>query len=98
MEREFKGTDALNTFILYGNKEYIPKDYKFIQFHIKFDVKYDSRIKARLDAGGHLTNADTSEIYSEVVSIEHKRFILLLVDLNDLEVIAADTVNVYLHG
>ena len=38
-----------------------------------------------------------SKIDSAVVSIDHVRFILLLTDLKDLEVIAADIINACLH-
>ena len=49
-------------------------------------------------AGGHTTNPDTSEIYSGVVSIEYVRMALFLADLNDMDVIAADVGNAFLHG
>ena len=80
---------------MYGSLETISKDYKFIPVHYAFGVKCDGRRKARLVAGGHLTNPDTSEIYSQVVSIEYVRLALLLANLNDME---ADLGNVYLHG
>ena len=85
-------------FIKHDSLETIPKDYKFIPVHYVFDVKYDGRRKARLVAGGHSTSPDTSEIYSGVVSIEHVRLALLLADLDDMEVIAADVGNSFLHG
>ena len=56
-------------------------------------MKYDGRRKARLVVGCHFINPNTSKIYSGVASIEHVSLIILLADLNDLEVIAADIGN-----
>ena len=98
MEREIKDIGGFNTFIPNDNKESISKDYKFIPVHFVIDIKYNGRRKERLVDGDYLTNLDTSAIYSRVVSIEHIRLILLLADLNDVEVIAADIANVHLHG
>ena len=88
----------MNTFIIQDSKENIRNDFKFIPVHFVINVKYDGRRKARLVVGGYLTNPDTSEIYSGVASIQHASFIFILVDLNDLEVIAADLENAYLHS
>ena len=98
MRKEIKEIENLNTFIIQDSKENIPNGFKFIPVHFVFGVKYDGRRKARLVAGCYLTNSDTPEIYSGVVSIEHVRLILSLADLNDLKVIVADIENAYLHG
>ena len=98
ISKEVGEVDDLKTFIKHDSLETIPKDHMFIPVHYVFDVKYDGRRKARLVAGGHLTSPDTSEIHSVVVSIEHVRLALLLADLNDMEVIAADVGNAFLNG
>ena len=77
MEREIKDIDAHNIFIPNDNKESIPKVYKFIPVYIVFHVKYDGKRKAKWVSWGHLTNIDTSKLYSGVISIEHVRLILL---------------------
>ena len=42
-----------------------------------------------------MTNPDTSNIYSGVVSIENVRILILIADLNNLEEVAADISNAY---
>ena len=42
-------------FIIIDSGENIPKGYQKILYHIVFDVKQDLRHKARLVAGGNLT-------------------------------------------
>ena len=86
--------DSLNT---HDTKESIPSDYRFIPVYFVFDVQYNGRRKTRFVAAGHQTNPGTSEIYSEVVSIEHVTLFLLWTDSNNLDVIAADIRNSYLH-
>ena len=98
IEKEVDQVSDLNTFVIHESKATIPPEFGYIPIHFVFDVKFDGRRKARLVAGGHTTNPDTSEIYSGVVSIEHVRMALFLADLNDMDVIAADVGNAFLHG
>ena len=79
----------MNSLIIQDSKENIPNDFRCIPVQFVFNLKYDGRRKARVVTGGHLTNPDTSEIYSGVVSIKHIRLVLLLADLNDVEAIVA---------
>ena len=44
------------------------RGYKEITIHVVFDVKMDFTQKARLVAGGHLTDTPSSMIYSSVVT------------------------------
>ena len=62
------------------------------------DVKHDLWRKARFVAGGHMTVEPKEETYSGVVDHESVRLTLFLSELNDLDVIAADIGNAYLHA
>jgi adenylosuccinate synthase len=59
-----------------------------------YDVKHDGCHKARLVAGGHLTDPNTENIYSGVVI----RLIIFLAELNKLELWGADVGNAYLEA
>ena len=62
-----------------------------------FDVKMeDFKRKARLVAGGHLTEAPATITYASVVSRETVRIALMLAALNDLQVKAGDVLNAYI--
>lgn len=64
-----------------------PNGYQFVKCHLIFDVKMeDFRRKARLVAGGHLTEAPPTLTYASVVSRETVRIALTLAALNALEV------------
>ena len=86
------------TFAIHDSKATIPFDYKFVPVQFVFDNKFDGRRKGRLVACGNLTNPDISDIYSGVVSIESVRWLFVIADLNEMEVIAADVCNAYLNG
>ena len=58
-----------------GREDNIPKDYQFMRCHMIFDVKFGEnfRCKARLVAGGHMTNTPNTLTYSSVVSCDSVR-------------------------
>ena len=74
------------------------KGFTKINCHIIFDIKMGEnfRRKARLVAGGHMTNTPSSITYSSVVSRDSVRIALLIAALNDLQVKACDIQNAYL--
>jgi Reverse transcriptase (RNA-dependent DNA polymerase) len=72
--------------------------YKRISCHIIYDVNHDGRHKARLVAGGHLTDPNTKSVYSGVVSLRRIRLIIFLAELNQLELWGADVDNAYLEA
>jgi hypothetical protein len=74
------------------------EDYKRIPYHFVFDVKYDLRRKARLVAGGNMTDDPDEDIYSGVVGIVFVRLLFILASMNDLKIWAADVGNAFLHG
>ena len=72
--------------------------YQRIPYHFVFDVKYDLRRKARLVAGGNMTDDPDEDIYSGVIGIEFVRLLFILASMNGLELWAADVGNAFLHG
>jgi len=53
--------------------------------HFVFDVKHDGRYKARLVAGGHMTQVTAESSYSGVVSLRGQRIVVFIAELNNLE-------------
>ena len=75
-----------------------PDGYKRINVHLIFDVKQTLKRKARLVAGGHMTDPPKDSVYSGVVSLRSLRIITFLAELNGLELMAADIGNAYLEA
>jgi len=75
-----------------------PPGYKRIRVHMVYDVKHDGRYKARLVAGGHLTDTPLESVYSSVVSLRGLRLAIFLGELNQMEVWATDIGNAYLEA
>ncbi|MGH7954810.1 MAG: reverse transcriptase domain-containing protein, partial [Gloeomargaritales cyanobacterium] len=89
-----------DTFRDYGHSKSVevPAGYKKIKTHLVFDVKFDLRRKARLVAGGHLTDPPKDSVYSGVASMRSIRMCLFIAELNGLEACAADVGNAYLEA
>ena len=66
--------------------------------HMTFDMKFreNFRHKARLVAGGHMTDTPNTLTYSSVISRDSIRIALTIAALNELSVMACDMQNVYL--
>ena len=81
-----------------GSEDDIPRDYQFMQCHMIFDVKFGEnfRRKARLVAGGHMTDTPNTLTYSSVVSRDSVHIALTIAALNELSVMACDIQNAYL--
>lgn len=75
-----------------------PVGYTRIKVHMVFDIKPDFTRKARLVAGGHMTDPPSSITYASVVSRESVRIAFLLAALNGLDIMAADIGNAYLNA
>ena len=83
--------------ILDENQTAPPPGHQYMKCHMVFDVKMeDFRRKARLVAGGHMTESPATLTYASVVSRESVRIALTLAALNDLEVKTGDIENAYL--
>jgi Reverse transcriptase (RNA-dependent DNA polymerase) len=87
-----------NTWIDKGIGGIPPNGYKKIRCHMIDDVKHDGRHKARLVAGGHMTEVNTDSVYSGVVSLSGIRLVIFLAELNQLELWGADVGNAYLEA
>jgi len=90
--------DEFSTFEDLGFDGNPGSDYKKIRVHVVYAVKHDGRHKARLVAGGHLTETPIDSIYSSVVSLRGIRLLTFVAELNDLEVWATDIGNAYLES
>ena len=62
-----------------------PDGYKKIRLHLVYACKHDGRRKARIVAGGHLTDTPVESVYSGVVSLRGIRLIIFLSELTELQ-------------
>ena len=78
----------------------IPKQFQLIECHMTFNAKMENNLrrKARLMAGGHMTEAPDVPTYASVILRETMRIALTYAALNDLEVKGADIQNAYLSA
>ena len=98
MDLELSQIHGYETFTDLGKGAVAPEDYKRIRVHFVFDFKHDGRYKARLVAGGHLTDPPDDSTYSGVVSLRSLRLVLFAAELNGLAVHQADVGNAYLEA
>ena len=94
---EISSLHSYNTFKDHGKITYLP-DYKRIIVHFVFAVKHDLRHKARLVAGGHLTDSSIDGTYSGVVSLRSLRIAILAAELNQLQIMVGDISSAYLEA
>ncbi len=95
---ELAQIDEYNSFLDKG-KGYDPgPGYKKIRVHLVYAVKHDGRHKARLVAGGHLTDTPIDSVYSSVVSLRGVRMLTFLAEHNDMETWCTDIGNAYLES
>ena len=81
-----------------GDPKELSPGYMEIKCHMIFDVKMGEnfRRKARMVAGGHVTEVPSNLTYSSVVSRDSVRIALTIAALNDLDILACDIQNAYL--
>jgi Reverse transcriptase (RNA-dependent DNA polymerase) len=89
--------DEYETFSNRGQGHYPGKDYKRINVHFVYAAKPD-RLKARLVAGGHLTDTPVKSVYSSVVSLRGVRLVAFLAELNGLQTWSTGVENAYLES
>ena len=97
---ELNQIDEYEVFINKG-RGYAPgPGWKKIRVHFVYAVKHDGRPshKARLVAGGHLTDTPVDSVYSSVVSLRGIRLLTFIAELNKCEVWATDIGNAYLES
>ena len=98
MTLELNQINEYHTFKDLGKHAAPPVGYKRIRVHFVYDHKHDGRYKARLVAGGHMTDPPLESTYSGVVSLRSLRIVLLAAELNGLQVHQADVGNAYLEA
>ena len=98
MRDEINSLLDYSTFEDKGSIKYLP-GYKNIRVHFVFAVKHDLRHKARLVAGGHLTDPSTTDsTYSSVVSLRSMRIAISAAELNKLGIMVGDVSSAYLEA
>ena len=96
--QELGQIDEYETFINKGRGFNPGPDWKKIRVHLVYCVKHCGRHKARLVAGGHLTDTPIDSVYSSVVSLRGIRLLTFIAELNECEVWATDIGNAYLES
>ena len=95
---ELNAIDEYDAFINKG-RDYRPgPEYKKIRVHFVYACKHDGRHRARLVAGGHLTDTPIDSVYSSVVSLRGIRMLCFIGELNGLKVWATDIGSAYLES
>jgi len=98
VDKELAQIDEYETFEDKGTDFKPGADWKKITVHLVFAVKHGGRRKARLVAGGHLTDTPVDSVYSSVAPLRGIRIIAFLAELNDLELWGTDIGNAYLES
>ena len=75
-----------------------PPGYKKINVRFVYAVKHDGRHKARLVAGGHLTDTPVESVYSSVCSLKGVRMTIFVGLLNGHLIYCTDVGNAYLES
>ena len=83
-------------FYILKDGDRVPICHKKINYHLIYDVKMEEfRRKARLVAGGHMTETPKYMTYSSIVGREKVRIALTIAALNNLQVKAGGVMNAY---
>jgi hypothetical protein len=96
IEKEIKNVSIAFKF---NDEDTIPVGHKHITCHTVFDVKMVGLVcKARLVAGGRLTDPPVDSVYSIIVTRESVRIMFTISALNDLDLVGADVQNAYINA
>ena len=91
IEKEMKNVSKAFKF---NDDDSVPIGYKHIICHMVFEIKMVGLVrKARLVAGGHLTDPPSDSVYSSVVTRESVRIMFTIAALNGLDLLGADVQN-----
>ena len=96
VEKEFK--DSRIAFDPLEDGDNPPPGWSEISCHLVFDVKMNLWRKARYVAGGHLVGDPGVSTFASVISCDSVRIGFLIAALNDLDILAGDMQNAYLHA
>jgi hypothetical protein len=99
MTKEIDNIQAYKTFKNIGKVKFVD-GFKKIIVHFDFAVKHDLRRKARLVAGGHLTEPNMEGSYYSVVSLRSRslRICLAAAELNRLRTMVGNIFSAYLDA
>ena len=76
-----------------------PPNYQFIKLIWVFDVKFDGRKKARLVAGGHMTEKlEIEDVTSTMISLDSIKLLFIAGELQGLKCMAADVTSAYIQA
>ena len=98
-DAEKKEIDQLNEYETFKDNKKVapPRNYKFIKVFFVYAVKHNLRHKARLVAGGHMTE-DHGDSYSSVITLKGMRLAIMMGEVNDLKSMVGDVGNAYLEA
>ena len=88
----------LRTLISLKRDSKAPDDHNFVPVHILFDVKFDLWMKAQIVIEGCVTGYRYKDAYCGLFNIDDAREDFFILQINDLDVYAADFGKVYLNG
>jgi Reverse transcriptase (RNA-dependent DNA polymerase) len=97
IKEEVDAVLMLITFIDHGKIPYL-EGYKNIIVHFVFDIKHGLRHKARLVAGGHLTDPNTDGTYSGVVNLRTMLISITVGEMNGLKIMVGDVSSAYFEA
>lgn len=90
--------NVMVAFKILGKDEKALPGHQFITLNMIFTIKMDFARKARLVAGGHLTDTPPSLTYASVPSRDSVCIMFLIATLNDLPILMSDVGNAYLNA
>ena len=82
----------------FQDDDVIPIGYQLIQCHMIFDIKQDLTRKARLVAGGHMTEIPDHSTSSSVVGRDSVRIAFVMAMVNAVGLLSCDVQNAYLNA
>ena len=97
-QAELRQIFEYNTIIDKGKGFKMPHKYIKINVHFVYAIKHDGHHKARLVAGGHLTDLPSDSIYLGVISLKCIWLVIFLGQLNNLQIYSTDIWNAYLEA
>ena len=74
------------------------REYKRIPYQVIYAAKHDQRRKARIVAGGHMTDPPAEDVYSGVVGMDTVRLAFAVGAMQGLDVCACDISTAFLYG
>jgi len=100
MKKELDKIRSYDTFKDVGtNKANVPEQYKPVRVHFVFDIKPTTLMrKARLVAGGHLTEDPADSVFSGIVNLRNLRITMTVAETTGLQIHNVDIGNAYLEA